>query len=159
MSGHTDGSTTVSDTRAESTDMAGLMTTRKTEIVVVSVDGNVFVVPLAQLLDRLFDGFHASGFPHSFRAVVGVAASAVPVAFEGFGVEGNLDTPLLGNSDKEVAGHPEVVTHVDALTWADLELPLGGHDLCVDTTDVDAGVQTSSVVGLDKITSEDFAGT
>jgi hypothetical protein len=159
MSGHTDGSTTVSDTRAESADMAGLMTTRKTEIVVLSVDGNVLVVPLAQLLDRSLNGFHASGFPHSFRAVVGVAASTVPIALEGFGVEGNLDAPLLSNSDEEIAGHPEMVTHGDTLTWADLELPLGGHDLCVDTTDVDAGVQTSSVVGLDEITSEDFAGT
>jgi len=159
MSGHTDGSTTVSNTGAKSADMAGLMTARKTEIVILSVDSNVLVVSLAQLHDRILDGFHASGFPHSFRTVVGVAASAVPVTLEGFGVEGNLDAPLLSNSDEEIAGHPEVVTHGDTLTRADLELPLGGHDLCIDTTDVDARVQTSSVVGFDEITGENFAGT
>jgi len=159
MSGHTDGSTTVGDTRAKSSNMASLMTARKTKIVVLSVDGNVLVVLLAQLHDRLLDGFHTSRFPHSFRTVVGVAASAVPVTLEGFGVEGNLDAPLLSNSDEEITGHPEVVTHGDTLTRADLELPLGGHDLCIDTADVDARVQTSSVVSFDEITSENFAGT
>jgi len=157
MSRDTDGSTTVSDTRAESCNVASFMTTSETEIVVLSVDGDVLVVPLAQLLYGVLDIFHASRFPHSLRAVVGVAASAIPVALKGFRVEGNLDAPLLRNSDEEVASHPEVVTHGDALTWTDLELPLGGHNLSVDTTDVDAGVEASSVVGLNEITSEDLS--
>src|SRR6267378_584883 len=90
MSRNTDGSTTVSDTRAESCNVAGFMTTSETEIIILSVDGDVFVVPLAQLFDGRFDVFHASRFPHSLCTVVGVAASAIPVALEWFRVEGNL---------------------------------------------------------------------
>jgi hypothetical protein len=106
MSRDTDGSTTVSDTRAEGCDVAGFMTTSETQIVVLSVDSDVLVVPLAQLLNGVFNVFHASRFPHRLCAVVSVAASAVPVAFERFRVEGNLDTPLLGNANEEIAGHP-----------------------------------------------------
>jgi hypothetical protein len=38
-----------------------------------------------------------------------------------------------------------VVAHLDTLARTDLELPLGGHDLGVDTRDLDAGVQTGSL--------------
>jgi hypothetical protein len=52
-----------------------------------------------------------------------------------------------------------VVTHGNAFTGTDLELPLRGHDLSVDTADVDARVEACTVVGLDQVTSEDLAGT
>jgi hypothetical protein len=55
------------------------------------------------------------------------------------------DTPLLTDPQQEEPSHPEVVTHLDTLTWSDLELPLGGHDLGVDTGDLDAGVKTSTL--------------
>lgn len=48
---------------------------------------------------------------------------------------------------------------VDARAGADLVLPLGGHDLSVDTGDVDTGVQAGTVVSLDDITAVDLAGT
>lgn len=37
--------------------------------------------------------------------------------------------------------------------------PLGGHDLGVDTGDVDTGVQAGTVVSLDDVTAVDLAGT
>ena len=40
-----------------------------------------------------------------------------------------------------------------------LELPLGRHDLCVDTRDVYTSVKTGTVVSLNEITSKDLAGT
>jgi len=51
-----------------------------------------------------------------------------------------------------------VVTHGDAFTGTNLELPLRGHDLGVDTRDVDARVEAGTVMSLDEITGEDLAG-
>lgn len=78
-----------------------------------------------------------------------ILGTHAPHILEGFGVEGNLDTPLLGNADEEVASHPKVVTHGDTLTWANLELPLRRHDLGVDARNVDASVEAGAVVGFD----------
>ena len=139
--------------------MASLVTAGKTEVVVLAVHSDVLVVPLRELGDGLLDVLHASGLTHRLGGVVGVAPGAVPVALEGLGVERDLDAPLLGDADKEVARHPEVVAHGDALAGADLELPLGGHDLGVDAGDVNASVETCAVVGLNQVTGKDLART
>lgn len=47
---------------------------------------------------------------------------------------------------------------LDTSAGANLVLPLGGHDLGVDTGDVDAGIQASAVVSLDDVTAVDLAG-
>lgn len=159
MARDTDGSTTVGDTRGEGANVAGLVPTGQPELVVLSVDGNVFHMPLGELLNGLFDGLHAALLTHGLGGVVGVAASTVPVAREGLGVEGDLDTPLFGNADEQETGHPEVVTHRDTLAGTDLELPLGGHDFGVDTRNVDTSIQACAVVSLDQITSKDLASS
>jgi len=135
------------------------MATSETELVVLAVDGDVLVVLLGELLNGSLNGLDASGFPHLLCRVVRVAASTIPIARERLGVERHLDTPLLSNADKEVTSHPEMVTHGDALAGANLELPLRGHNLGVDTADVDASVQAGAVVGLDQITGKDLAST
>ena len=43
---------------------------------------------------------------------------------DGFGVRGDDDAEVLCDPVQEVSPHPEVVTHLDALAGADLELPL-----------------------------------
>ncbi len=88
-----------------------------------------------------------------------MAARAVPVTLEGFGVERNLDTPLFGDTDEEISRHPEVVTHLDAFTGTDLEFPLSRHHLGVDATNFDAGVEAGAVVGFNEITSKNLAST
>jgi len=45
------------------------------------------------------------------------------------------------------------------LARADLEFPLGGHDLSVSTRDENTGVQASLVMGLDNVSAEDLART
>jgi len=74
-------------------------------------------------------------------------------------MEGDLDTPLFGDSGEEVTSHPKVVTHRDTFARPNLELPLSGHDLSVDTADDDTGVQAGAVVSFDQITSEDLASS
>ena len=159
MTRDTDRSTTVGDTTRELADVASLMATGEAEVVVLAVDGDVLVVALRELGDGILDVLHAAGLAHRLRGVVGVAARAVPVALEGLGVGGDLDAPLLGDADEEVAGHPEVVAHRDALAGTDLELPLGGHDLGIDTGDVHTGIQARAVVGLNQVAREDLSGT
>jgi hypothetical protein len=159
MTRDTNGSATVGDTRAELADVTGFVTASETHVVVVTVDGDMLVVAFAQALNGSLDSLDTVGFTHGFGGEVGVAAGTVPVTLEGLGVEGDLDTPLLGNTDEEIPSHPEVVTHGDAFTGANLEFPLRGHNLSVNTADVDARVEASTVVSLDEITGEDLAGT
>ena len=120
--------------------MSSLVTASQPQIVVLSIHRDVFIMPLRQLLDSSFDVFHASGLTHCLGAVVGVATSTIPVTCKGLGVEGNLDTPLFGNADKEVTSHPKVITHRDTFAGTDLELPLGRHNLGIDAADVDSRV-------------------
>lgn len=159
MTRDTDGGSTVGNTRAELADVAGFVATSETHVVVVTVDGDVLVMALAEALNGSFDGLDAVGFTHGLCGEVGVASGTIPVALEGLGVEGDLDAPLFGNTDEEIPGHPEVVTHGDTFTGANLELPLRGHNLGVDTADVDARVEAGTVVSLDEITGKDLAST
>ena len=134
------------------------MPASETELIVLAVDGNVIHVLLRELLNGLFDGLNTALLAHGLGGVVRVASCTVPVArLEGLGMERYLDTPLFGHTDEEEAGHPKVVTHRDTLTGTNLELPLRGHDLGVDTRDVDTSVEACAVMGLDQITSEDPA--
>ena len=73
-------------------------------------------------------------------------------------MEGDLDTPLFGKTDEEVAGHPEMITHLNTQARSNLELPLRRHDLGVDATDIDTSVQTNTVVGLNQVTCIDSSG-
>lgn len=141
--------TTISDTGAEGTNVTSFMTTSEAEIVVFSINSDVLCVLEAELFDGSFDGLDASRLPHFLGTEVGVAASAIPVSLKGFGVEGDFDTPLFSNADEKIASHPEVVSHGDAFTGTNLELPLGRHNFSVDTADVDAGVEAGAVVSLD----------
>lgn len=70
-------------------------------------------------------------------------------------MEGDGNGPLLADSDQEIPGHPEMISHVDTGARADLELPLTRHDFCVDTGDGDTGVETGSVMRLDHVSSVD----
>jgi hypothetical protein len=74
-------------------------------------------------------------------------------------VEGDFRTPLLCDTDKEVASHPEFISHGDAFAWADLELPLRRHDFCVDTADPESGIEACTIVRLDQVTGYYLAST
>jgi len=158
MTRDTNGSTTIGNSGAERSNVTGLVATSETHIVVISVDGNVFIVFLGELFDSSLDGLNTTLGTHGSGTEVGVAPSTVPVTGQGLGVEGDLDTPLLGKTDEEVAGHPEMVTHLNTQARANLELPLGRHDLGIDTADLDTSVQTDAVVSFDQVTREDLPG-
>ena len=159
VTGNTDGRATVGNARAEAADVAGFMAAGETEVVVLAVHSDVLVVLLRELLDGGVNRLNATGVAHRLRRKVGVRTGAVPVPSQGLRVEGDRDAPLLGYADEEVTSHPEVVAHGNALTRADLELPLRWHHLSVNTANVDAGIEAGAIVSFDKITSEDLAST
>ena len=90
---------------------------------------------------------------------LGVTTSTVPFTGEGLRVEGDLDSPLLSDSNEQESSHPEVVAHVDSGTRSNLELPLTRHDLGVDTGDGDTSVETSSVMRFNHISSVDSSSS
>jgi len=156
---NTDGSTTVGNTRGEGIDGTGLVLTGETELIVGTIDGNVFLVSLAELLDSILNVLHTTLFSHLLGGDVCVETGTVPVTWDWFGMEGDLDTEFFGDTVEEIAGHPEMVTHLDTDAWTDLEFPLGRKNLSVDTRNLDTRVQARLVVSLDDITAVDVSGT
>jgi hypothetical protein len=160
LSGNSDGSAAVGDTRGEGIDVGSFVTTSETLIVVGAIDGDVLLVLLLQFGNALVNSFHSRTRLSGFNSRdVGMAASTVPITLKWLGMQGNLNAEFLSNSLKEITGHPEMIAHFDANARADLEFPLRGHDFGVDTAYLDASVQTRLVMGFDDITRVDFAGS
>lgn len=157
LAGNADGGAAVGDAVAELVDGAGLVATGQTELVALAVLLDVLEVVRLELLDGVLDVLHATLDTHLLGGEVAVEAGTVPVALDGLGVPGDAGTEVLGDASEEEAGSPEVVTHLDTLARADLELPLAGHDLGVGARDLDAGVKAGLVVGLDDVTEDDLA--
>ena len=137
--------------------MTRLVTARETHIIVLTVHSNVLLVALAEALNGSLDGLHTTLFAHRQRREVGVAASAVPLTRHSLRVHRHIHTPFLSDTVEQVAGHREVVTHLNALARTDLELPLRWHHFSVDARVVDTGVKACTVVSLDNITTHDTA--
>lgn len=138
--------------------MTGLVATSESEVIVLPVNSNMFIMSFGEFFDSVFDELHTSSFPHGLGREVGVAASTVPFALERFGVEGNLDAPLLSDANKKIPGHPKVVAHRNAFTRSHLELPLRRHHFSIDTADVDTSIEAGTIVCLNEVTRKDFAG-
>ena len=159
LAGDTDGATTVGNTVRELVDAAGLVATGETLLVTLTVDGDVLNVAGLELLHDGLNNLHTTIGTSGVGGDVGVKTGTVPLTLDGLGVEGDADTKLFSDTVEKETGHPEVITHIDARAGANLVLPLGRHDLGVDTRDVDTGVQAGTVVSLDDITAVDLAGT
>lgn len=114
----------MSDTGAEVSDVTGLVATSKSLVVadvrrendwsaqkktgtyvgpniLSTVDGNVLIVTFAELLDVFVDRFDPAWLTGGHGGVVGMGASAIPVAGQRFRMEGDLDSPVFGDSVKE----------------------------------------------------------
>mmetsp|Transcript_19067 Transcript_19067/g.35941 ORF Transcript_19067/g.35941 Transcript_19067/m.35941 type:complete len:383 (+) Transcript_19067:143-1291(+) len=156
----TNGASTVGDAKGEALDGSSLVLAGKTLLVVLTVGGNVLLMVLLELGHHGFDDLHAALGTGALGGEVGVASSAVPVALlDRLRGERAADVVVLAAAEHEVTREPEVVTHLDTLARSNLELPLGRHDLGVDSGNLDAGVKASPVVGLDELTADGVAST
>lgn len=129
-----------------------------------------------KLLDGSLDVLHAALLTHVLGGEVAVQTSTVPVTrlkwissvrelflrlrdkdtHNWLGLDRDLGAELLGNTVEQEPSEPEVVTHLNALAGADLELPLGGHDFGVGSGDLDTGVKAAPVVCLDDVTLDNL---
>jgi hypothetical protein len=159
LAGNTDGTTTVSDTVGELVNGTSLVATSKTSLVALTVDGNVLNVTGLELLHGSLNGLHATFGTGVVGGNVGVKTGTVPVTGNGLGVERDLSTEFFGDTVEEETRNPEVVTHLNTLARTNLVFPLSGHDLGVNTGDVDAGVHAGLVVSLNDVTAVDLAGS
>jgi len=157
--GDTDRATSVSNTIRKVGGRGSLVATSQTEIIVLTVNGDVLLMTLGKLLNSLLDGLVTALLTHNLSRDVSVAASTVPVALKRLGVEGNGNTEVLSDTVKEVTGDSQLITHGDTSAGTNLVLPLRGHNLSVDTRDLNASEKTSLVVSLDNVTAVDFAVT
>mmetsp|Transcript_21456 Transcript_21456/g.54623 ORF Transcript_21456/g.54623 Transcript_21456/m.54623 type:complete len:350 (-) Transcript_21456:230-1279(-) len=154
-----DGAAAVGDAPREVVDGGCLVLAGQAALVALAVRGNVHGVALAQLLALLLDGGPAdAGGAGGLGGEVRVAAGAVPVARDGLGVKGALHLEHLAHTVHDVARHPQVVAHADALAGAHLVLPLRGQHLAVHAADVDASEQAAAVVHLGDVAADGHAG-
>jgi len=123
---------------------------------IVSLD--VLIVSATQPLDALLDGSDTAVVSHGGGGEVGVHTSTIPVARDWLGVQAHANTEIFSHSVQEVPGHPEVVTHGDALARTYLELPLCRHNLSVSTGDSDASVEARPVMSFDDVTTVNLTG-
>ena len=154
-----DGGASISNAGGEGLHGGSLVSTGQSLFVVLTVQLDVFLVSLGELFNGLLDLLHTTWVSHGKGGDVGMTTSTIPVTLQWLWMEGDLDTELFGDSFQQVSGHPQLVSHLDALARTDLELPLGRHDLGVDTGDGDARVEAGLVVGLDDVSGVDLGGT
>jgi hypothetical protein len=79
-------------------------------LVALTVDLHVLDVTLAESLHGLLNGLHAAVLTHSLGGDVAVKTGTVPLAGNGLGVESDASTKLFGDTVKNEAGHPKLVT-------------------------------------------------
>ena len=111
LAGDTDGAATVGDTVRELVDRAGLVAAGEALLIALTVDGNVVEVTGLELLHGGLDVLDATLSAHLLGGDVGVQTGAVPVAGDGLGSEGDLDTELFRDAVEDVTRHPELVAH------------------------------------------------
>lgn len=107
----TDGRATVGNAPGELVVCGGLVATSHAGLVALAVNLHVLDVTLAESLHGLLDGLHATLLAHGLGGDVAVKTGTVPLAGDGLGVEGDAGTELFGDTVKDEAGHPELVTN------------------------------------------------
>jgi hypothetical protein len=80
------------------------------------------------------------GVAHVLGAVVGVAAATVPVALDRLGLKRHVEAMVLSNTDQQVSSHPQLIACLNALAWANLELPLSREHFAVDSSQLNTSV-------------------
>jgi len=157
--GDTEGGSSVSSAVGEGLARRCLVDASQSLVIVVTVDADVKLMFVTELLHHAFDVSHAlRTVSHGVGRVVGMAAGTVPVSEE-FGRIRDAHVVVLGDTAHQVAGDPHVITDINANAGTDLVFELAGHDLDVGPGDGDASVKAGFVVGIGDGASESSIGT
>ncbi|KAG6557545.1 hypothetical protein Mapa_000819 [Marchantia paleacea] len=148
-----DGSTTVRHSPGESVHAGRLVFARQSSLIALAIGSNMRLVSLFQLLNRVLDHPEASFLPHALGAEVGVTSCTIPISFNRFGVQREYYSSNLCNPLKNITSRPKLISSGNSQSWPYLKLPLPGHDLPVDATDLNSCIQTGLVMSIDNITA------
>ncbi|EIE78938.1 hypothetical protein RO3G_03643 [Rhizopus delemar RA 99-880] len=159
MTGNTNRGTTVGNTIAELINTTSFVSTSQTLFVVFTIDSNVFSVTQGHLFNSLFNSNNTTFLTHFFSREVCVATSAIPITLDRLRVDRNNDAKVFRDTFEKVTSSPEFITHADTFTGTNLEFELTRSDFSIDTRDVDASVQTGTVVSFDDVATKDLTGT
>lgn len=135
------------------------MDTSQSLLVVVTINSDVNLMLLFEVLHHLIDVLHTLGaVSHGLSGVVGVATRTIPV-LEELWSEGNNNLVVLSNTLQKITGDPHVVTDFNTDAWTNLVLKLTWHDLNISSRDLDTSVKASLVVSIGDGTTEADVGT
>ena len=115
-------------------------------VIALTILCNVLLCNLAEGLAHLDDGVIATRNTHWGHRKIGMASSTVPVSFRGLRIKRADAVMLLSHSQHDVASHGEMVSHLNAAAWANLELPLSRHHLCIDARNLHPSLHAQLVV-------------
>src|SRR6185437_5845313 len=152
---HADRSATVSHAVAELVPRRRLVLAGQAHVVVRTVDGDVGVDVLLELLHQGFEIVLAADFAHELGREVRVHARAVPVGIaERLAVPLDVDAVGLAQAHHDVAGDPHLVGRGPRTLAEDLEFPLALRQFGVDALMVDAGLEAELEVLLDDLAGD-----
>ena len=101
---------------------------------------------------------YAAIFSHLLCRIVGMSASAVPVARDRLWIERHNDAKLFGYAMQNVTTYPQMIAGIDAFARTNLKLPLRGHYFSVYAAYFNASEQASLVVSLYYVAAERLVG-
>merc|ERR1719387_1377773 len=133
-------------TRLEFFDATGLMCTRQTLVVALTVLVDVLLCYFSKGLANLDNHVVPTVSTHGLDGEVCVTSCTIPVTISRLGREAALDIVDFGESKHNVPGHEEMIAHFDATAWSHLEFPLARHHLCVFPCNLHACLDALRVV-------------
>src|SRR5690606_38869465 len=111
------------NTPSELVNRASLVLSCETLLILFTIDSNVVKMPGLELLNGSLDVLHATLFPHLLGREVAVETRAVPVTLDRLGMYRHLGTEVFRNTVENKPRHPKMITHLNTLARANLELP------------------------------------
>lgn len=125
------------------------METSESIFVSLTVEEDVIFVGSSKLFHLVVSNIFKTSRSSSFiSGVVGVASRAIPISLDGFAVKVNVDSEFFSESEEDVSGQPQMVSSFDSLGNTNLEFPLSGSDLSVESRNLESGIQAASDVSF-----------
>jgi len=155
MEGNSNRSASVRDTPAKLPVGAGLVMSRESTLDTVTVVRDMELMALAELLTGDLDVEHSLWLAHLAGGEVRVCSGSIELC-DRLRVETDCDAVLLTKSIQKPPRDPEVVRYSEGVRCSYLILPLTGHHLCVDSTDLDSRVEAGCKVLLHELSTKDL---
>lgn len=134
------------------------MSSGQTLVVSVTVDSDVSLDVLAELVTDSGEDLSLTGISHGAVGEVGVHSGTVPVTWDWLGGQVHCDVVLLTETHHEVTRDPDLVTGSLGALVENLVLPGAEHDLSIGALDVETGIDADVQMFVHDVSSRDSSG-